>query len=159
MTDTSMSTATCAFPGCDQAVAPPPAVGRPSRYCTNPEHTATAAFYARRRSGQTATGEGGGVDRPASMAGAGFRETVARFAGLLEEARQLTTQAGELLHLATDPEAVSAELAASRAEALRLVAEAQGQLAAEQQARITAEEAAEIALQAQGVAEQRAELA
>jgi len=69
----------------------------------------------------------------------------------------MATQAGEMLQMATDPEAVSAELAASQAEALRLVAEAQGQLAAEQQARITAAEVAQLAQQAQALAEQRAE--
>ena len=139
MSDTT--SATCAYPECDRPVAPPPATGGRSRYCDDPEHTATTAFRARRaRGGEPGTGE-----RSASLAGATLRENVERLGQVLAEFRALSQQAAEHLQVATNPEVIQAEMAAVRAEALQAVATAQGELADERQARLTADEAAEAA--------------
>src|SRR6185369_10334609 len=135
----------CAYPGCGEPAAPPPATGGPApRYCVRPDHTAQTAFRARRARKSAATqpepAEVGG--RPASIAGASLHVTVDRLADLLAEFETAAGAARELLGTATDPEAVAAELAAVRAEALKAVADAEVRLAAEQQARLTAEDAA-----------------
>src|SRR5690349_12321223 len=88
MSDTT--SVTCAFPGCDRPVAPPPATGGRSRYCDDPEHNATSAFRARRGQGR---GETETLDRPASVAGATLRETVVRLGQLLGEFQSVTAQA------------------------------------------------------------------
>src|SRR5437660_10755624 len=73
MSDTA--SVTCAFPGCERPAAPPPATGGRSRYCDDPDHTATTAFRARRTQGRD---ELGGGERSASLAGATLREKVVR---------------------------------------------------------------------------------
>ena len=143
MSDTTSVPVTCAFPGCERPIAPPPATGGRSRYCDDPEHNASTAFRARR--GQGSRSESASLDRPASVAGATLRETVVRLGQLLGEFQILSSQAAEHLQVATNPEAVQAELAAARAETLQTVATAQAETAAEQQARLTADEAAEAA--------------
>ena len=144
MSDTTSVPVTCAFPGCERPIAPPPATGGRSRYCDDPEHNASTAFRAR-RGGQGSRSESASLDRPASVAGATLRETVVRLGQLLGEFESLSAPAAEHLQVATNPEAVQAELAAARAETLQTVAAAQAETAAEQQARLTADEAAEAA--------------
>ena len=61
------TSATCAFPGCDQPTAPPPATGGRSRYCDDPEHNATTAFRARRARGGVTTSEAE-TEQPVTMA-------------------------------------------------------------------------------------------
>src|ERR1700758_3600050 len=86
-----MTTEMCAFPGCERPVAlTGEGAGRPSRYCEQPGHNAQSAFRERRR--RAATGEldgegseqGGGGDRPVSLAGATLRAVAARLIGDLE---------------------------------------------------------------------------
>jgi len=79
----------CAYPGCDEPVAAPPATGGPApRYCIREEHTAQTAFRARRArkpAGAAPPESAGPADRPASLAGASLRVTVDRLAELLAE--------------------------------------------------------------------------
>ncbi len=124
----------------ERPVAPPPATGGRSSYCDDPDHTATTAFRTRRSQSRT---EEESLERPASIASAVLRETVVCLGHMLGEFGALTAQALERLEVATNPEAVQAELAAMRAETLQAVAGAQAQLATERQARLVADEAAE----------------
>src|SRR5207302_9824749 len=96
----------CAFPGCERPTAPPPATGGRSRYCDDPDHTATTAFRARRTQGRD---ELGGGERSASLAGATLRENVVRLGQLLAEVQALSQQAVEHLQEAPNHEAAQAE--------------------------------------------------
>src|ERR1700760_3476862 len=102
MSDTT--SVTCAFPGCDQPVTPPPATGGRSRYCDDPEHNASTAFRARHAQGRGSRTESISLDRPASVAGATLRETVLRLDQLLDDFRSLSAQAANQLQVATNPE-------------------------------------------------------
>ena len=44
----------CHYPGCSRPVAPAPAVGRPPKYCDDPDHTRITAHRLRRRLDATA---------------------------------------------------------------------------------------------------------
>jgi hypothetical protein len=121
-TDAVARRTVCAYPGCGQPVAPPPATGGPApRYCLRPDHTAQTAFRARRAAKPAAAqpDPAGSGDRPASLAGASLRATVDRLSDLLAEFETAASTTREMLGTATDPEAVAAELAAVRAEALK----------------------------------------
>ncbi|MBL7490574.1 hypothetical protein I6A62_21365, partial [Frankia sp. AgW1.1] len=124
-TDSGPAESTCAYPGCEEPTAPPPATGGPApRYCARPDHTAQTAFRARRGAGRRAAAAPArpasgdqAAERPASLAGASLRETVARLGQLLADFEASAAGARELLDAAVDPAAVEAELAAVRADA------------------------------------------
>ncbi len=150
----SVDTASCQFPGCARPRATPPGTGGATRYCDDSEHNARAAYALRQRERATAAASAHGDrrvgpgERPASMAIGTLRETVERMAQLLSEFDSLSTTARSSLAEATDLELVEAQLAAGHADAARIVAEAQGELAAEQQRRTAAEEEARTAVEA-----------
>src|SRR5947199_8190079 len=104
----------CAFPGCERPTAPPPATGGRSRYCDDPDHTATTAFRARRTQGRD---EPGSAERSASLAGATLRENVVRRGQMLAGLQALSPQAPDHLQVATKPGWGPAQIGAIRPEA------------------------------------------
>ena len=148
-------TVNCAYPGCERPVAPRPTTGGRSRYCDDPDHNPTSAFHARKRGREHKEPTADGVEHPASTAASSLADTTERLSAVLSEMGQLVEVAGKTLVTATNPESVATELAASRADTERRVAEVEGRLAAEIQRRMDAEEATEaMALQLAAAEEQ-----
>ena len=62
---------TCAFPGCDVEIGPPPEHGGPpSRYCEDPEHNAHSVYWALKRGeGHASPDTAARLDLPAFQKG------------------------------------------------------------------------------------------
>lgn len=146
MTDTVMTTATCAYPACARPVEEGPGgTGRKRRYCDLIDHNAQSAFAARR----TARTAGADVDeptdlgRPASLAGERLHYTRDELMRLLADSaahtEALAADAIASLTDATDPTTVETELAWMRADTARQIAEAAQRVAEEQRLREDAE--------------------
>src|SRR5664279_1371492 len=89
--DSELMVETCAYPGCEQPVAPAPeGGGRPSSCCHQPGHNAQTAFRERRRRAGESDGEAdhAGGERPVSLAAASLRAVATRLAGDLDRTRE-----------------------------------------------------------------------
>src|SRR5664279_917758 len=155
--DSELLVETCAYPGCEQPVAPAPeGGGRPSSYCQRPGHNAQTAFRERRRRAGAGESDGeadhAGGERPVSLAAASLRAVATRLAGDLERTR-------EALAVLSDSEQLEAELAAVRADTQAEISHAAQQEAIARRDRMQADTAAEQALQAGEQAQAREQAA
>ena len=112
------STATCKFPGCENAPEPAGAKpGRPPEYCADPAHNAVAAWRERKRLADAERGvttSEADVEQPVTMArvtGAEMLRQMRDLAGQLAGVAERLTGAVATLG---DPTAAEAEVEAAR---------------------------------------------
>ncbi|MGY1663071.1 hypothetical protein ACI78Q_17750, partial [Geodermatophilus sp. SYSU D00705] len=144
------TTGTCTYPGCDLPVAPPPATGGRSSYCSRPDHNRSTAFAARRA-------EAAGSAPAAPPPRASTAETLTGIAdGLrrtLDDIEEQVARAREVLTRAADAEVLETERAAVRTDARREVAEAAQRASHADRLRAVAERATREAREAAARAE------
>lgn len=139
----------CAYPGCDRPAEQAAGPGRPSKYCTHKEHNPQTAFRA--KTGQVMSNDGldaPDLGRPVSMARARAEITREKIA---EQMKQLTTLLHDLAAagaIATDQDAVEAQIDAVTTEAQQRISAAEAARACEHTRRLSAEESAAQAQEA-----------
>src|SRR5664279_4573129 len=126
MTESTVQSRTCRFPGCDRPTAPAEeGVGRPPEYCDDPAHNRGAAWRARRAAAAVSAGRAvpEDMDRPVSMARARAGEYAERVAAQVHTlTATLATVVTELRTLG-DPDAAAAQIEAVTADADQRVAQ------------------------------------
>ena len=138
MSEPSVQSRTCRFPGCERPAAPgEEGVGRPPEYRDDPAHHRGAAWRARRAAERAVPDD---LDRPMSMARARAGEYAARVAAQIETlTATLATVLAELRTLG-DQDAAAVQIEAVTADAEQRVAEATARAARAEQDRRTAEQ-------------------
>lgn len=147
---------TCGYPGCKRPVAAVATGGRPSSYCSLPEHNRASAFRARQVESRSQDAAAEVEQRVLSMADARLRVLASELPVLLAAHREAIDEqvaaALESLDALGDPAAALAEVAAVKADGAEQVSRAE----AEAQAQATA---AARALEAATAAQERATVA
>ena len=139
----------CGYPGCRRPVAAVVTGGRPSSYCSLPEHNRASAFRARQAESRAQETAAEVEQRVLSIADARLRVVAADLPVLLAAHRDAVTDqvaaALESLDALGDPAAALAEVAAVKAEAAEQVSRAEAEAQTQAQAAAEAQAAAQAA--------------
>src|SRR5580704_2168255 len=147
------STATCKFPGCQNAPEPAAAKGRPPEYCADQGHNAVAAWRERKRLADAERGvttSEADVEQPVTMARVTGAEMLRQMRDLAGQLAGVTERLTGAVATLGDPGAAEAEVEAARRAA-------EQRAAAAESARADAELRAERADQSRAMADEAAE--